>query len=86
MEDEVNKMKKIIIGLLVLILLVSVSFNVVAGYNRFISIKTERDLTKIIIDQKTGVNYLLVYRNYGINSPIAITVMYDSNGKILVEK
>jgi hypothetical protein len=79
-------MKKILI-LVVITLFISIGFNVLAVYERF-SFKTYKSEihgwlnTSMIKDKKTGVCYLVFHTDrYS-----SITAMYDSNGKILVEK
>jgi hypothetical protein len=81
-------MKKFLIIVLILGFIVSIGFNVIAGYKRIISIslsdteyKMAGGFVEIIKDKNTGVCYL-IYNGRGT----AITPMYDSNGKVLVEK
>jgi hypothetical protein len=84
-------MKKILIVLLVLGLVVSIGFNVMGSYERFYQksnnyIQNGDGKCKIIVDQKTGVNYLIYVEWTGYGVGVGICPMYDSNGKILVEK
>lgn len=84
-------MKKLWIILLVIVLVVSIGLNVVAITNRFVVKQVDKyegvnnwndSKLYVIKDKTTGVCYLIFegYRKGGI------TVMYDSDGKILVEK
>jgi hypothetical protein len=85
-------MKKILIILLVLGLIISIGFNVMGDYKRFNFknrdyIQHDEIATDILVDNKTGVNYLVLRcMHVGAGWELAITPMYDSNGKILVEK
>lgn len=84
-------MKKLWIILLVIVLIISIGCNVVAITNRFVIKQIDKyegisdwNYSRLYVakDKTTGVCYLIFegYRKGGI------TVMYDSDGKILVEK
>lgn len=82
-------MKKTLIVILVIVLLASISLNVLAGYQRFLIIPQQKwkdsfddNHLTVVKDKQTGVYYLL-YRGY---QKAGISVMYDSSGNVLRSK
>jgi hypothetical protein len=76
-------MKKLIIIGLTVILIISLSINVMGAYQRIMVKQEITNHYQIIVDKETGVNYL-EYHGYG--GAYGITVMYNSKGSILIDK